>query len=61
MRVSEIISSLSVAAEQTGGDPEITGIAVNSRRVRPGYLFAAIPGACADGWDFVDDAIGDQR
>ncbi len=57
MRVSEIISSLSVTADQAGGDPEITGIAVNSRLVRPGFLFAAIPGTCADGWDFVDDAI----
>ncbi len=57
MRVSEIIGSLALTADRVGGDPEIAGIAVNSRQVRPGYLFAAIPGECADGWDYVDDAI----
>jgi len=57
MRVSEIMSSLSVKAAQVGGDPEITGLAVNSRRSRPGHIFVAIPGTCADGWDYVDDAI----
>lgn len=57
MRISEIIKSLPLAADVVGGDPDILGIAVNSRQVRPGYLFAAIPGACVDGWDYVDDAL----
>ena len=57
MRVSEIIESLPFAADIAGGDPDVTGIAVNSRQVRPGYLFAAIPGTRVDGWDYVDVAV----
>lgn len=38
-------------------DPEITGVTADSRRVRPGYLFAALPGARADGARFVPAAL----
>ncbi len=36
---------------------EITGIACDSRRVEPGFLFAALPGTVADGRAFIDDAV----
>ncbi len=36
---------------------EIAGLADDSRRVRPGYLFAAFPGAKTDGARYVADAI----
>ena len=36
---------------------DIAGVAADSRDVRPGYLFVAIPGAKADGARFIDDAI----
>jgi UDP-N-acetylmuramoyl-L-alanyl-D-glutamate--2,6-diaminopimelate ligase len=35
----------------------ISGVAYDSRLVRPGFLFAALPGADLDGHDFVPDAI----
>jgi UDP-N-acetylmuramoyl-L-alanyl-D-glutamate--2,6-diaminopimelate ligase len=35
----------------------IIGIASDSRRVRPGYLFAAVPGSKADGASFVPAAV----
>ncbi len=35
---------------------EIAGLTANSRDVRPGYLFAALPGAKVSGADFIDDA-----
>lgn len=38
-------------------DVEITGLTADSRRARPGYLFAALPGAHADGRDFIADAL----
>jgi UDP-N-acetylmuramoyl-L-alanyl-D-glutamate--2,6-diaminopimelate ligase len=38
-------------------DPEITGVTADSRRVRPGFLFAALPGSNADGRRFVPAAI----
>jgi len=40
-----------------GGDVEVTGLASDSRRVRPGYLFAALPGTVTDGGRFVADAV----
>lgn len=36
---------------------EITGVACDSRRIKPGYLFAALPGSAADGRAFVSSAI----
>jgi len=36
---------------------EITGLTADSRRVRPGYVFAALKGETAHGRDFVEDAI----
>ncbi len=38
-------------------DPEITGVTADSRQVRPGYLFAALPGAKADGRSFIHAAL----
>jgi len=38
-------------------DPLIVGITADSRKVRPGWLFAALPGARADGKSFVPAAL----
>ena len=35
----------------------IAGIAVDSRQVEPGYLFAALPGVNTDGARFIADAL----
>jgi UDP-N-acetylmuramoyl-L-alanyl-D-glutamate--2,6-diaminopimelate ligase len=35
----------------------VSGLAADSRRVRPGFLFAAIPGTRADGLAYVDAAV----
>ncbi|WBU63146.1 UDP-N-acetylmuramoyl-L-alanyl-D-glutamate--2,6-diaminopimelate ligase [Paracoccus aerodenitrificans] len=40
-----------------GRDPEITGISVDSRTVRPGYLFAALPGSALHGGEFIQYAL----
>lgn len=39
------------------GDVEVTGLAADSRAVRPGDLFAALPGSRADGARFVAEAL----
>ena len=48
------IQPISVAGPR---DPEILGVVCDSRHVRPGYLFVAVPGAKQDGGLFVEDAI----
>lgn len=40
-----------------GPDPQILGLTADSRQVKPGWLFAALPGTKADGRNFIDDAI----
>ena len=37
--------------------PEIKGITCDSRAVKPGYVFAALPGSAVDGRDYVIDAV----
>ncbi|GAB0058284.1 UDP-N-acetylmuramoyl-tripeptide--D-alanyl-D-alanine ligase [Candidatus Magnetaquicoccaceae bacterium FCR-1] len=39
------------------GDPELTGVTTDSRKVGPGELFAALAGPNFDGHDFIDAAI----
>ena len=38
-------------------DPEIRGVTADSRKVRPGYLFAALPGSKVDGRAFIPTAL----
>lgn len=38
-------------------DPVIAGVAADSRKVGPGWLFAALPGTKVDGRDFVQKAV----
>ncbi len=45
-----------LAAERYDPDPEISGITPDSRAVREGFLFAALPGAKADGEAFIPQA-----
>ncbi|HVY98929.1 MAG TPA: UDP-N-acetylmuramoyl-L-alanyl-D-glutamate--2,6-diaminopimelate ligase [Dongiaceae bacterium] len=64
MRLNDLISATDImagTAEQmkaTGPlDVEIAGLAADSRRVHPGFLFAALPGSEADGRDYVPAAL----
>src|SRR5215831_10817851 len=47
------------AAEGAWGDPAtlVTGVAEDSRRVLPGNVFVAVPGAAQDGFAHVPDAV----
>ncbi|NKB20197.1 MAG: UDP-N-acetylmuramoyl-L-alanyl-D-glutamate--2,6-diaminopimelate ligase [Alphaproteobacteria bacterium] len=44
-------------AHSTSLDPDIAGLTADSRAVKPGYLFAALPGSQSDGRDFITDAL----
>jgi len=39
-------------------NPDIRGLALDSRQVNPGFLFIAVPGAHADGRKFIAGALG---
>ena len=39
------------------GNPSVTGIAYDSRRVKPGFVFVAMRGETSDGNQFIDKAI----
>ncbi|QJD59132.1 UDP-N-acetylmuramoyl-L-alanyl-D-glutamate--2,6-diaminopimelate ligase [Pseudomonas sp. gcc21] len=40
-----------------GQDVSVTGLALDSRQVKSGYLFLAVPGLKVDGRDYIDQAI----
>jgi len=55
LRLTEL-SGLTAAALPVA-DPEIAGLSADSRLVRPGFLFAALPGSRLDGRAFAADAV----
>ena len=44
------------AASSLAGDVEVTGLAQDSRAVKPGFVFFAVPGVKADGLQFAPEA-----
>jgi UDP-N-acetylmuramoyl-L-alanyl-D-glutamate--2,6-diaminopimelate ligase len=55
-------SRANIATGQVGQNPmeavtKFTGLASDSREVKPGYLFAALPGTKANGAEYVSDAV----
>ncbi len=56
MRLSEIVSQIPGACPRSPGDPEVTGVTCDSRRVSAGDLFVAVRGSCADGHRFAGRA-----
>lgn len=58
MRLTDLASSdTTPAAPLQARDPLIAGLTSDSRAVKPGFLFAALPGSKADGRAFVADAV----
>ena len=50
-RLSELLG------QAVSPDPEISGVTADSRKVQPGFLFAALPGTQSDGRDFIARAL----
>ena len=46
-----------ILARALDQDPEITGVTADSRKVQPGFLFAALPGSQADGGAYASQAV----
>ncbi len=51
MRLSDLVK------RDLSNDPQIEGVTADSRKVRPGWLFAALPGAKVDGRSFAPRAL----
>lgn len=56
MKLSELLTAVPGCRVRGSRDVEIAGISLDSRTVRDGFLFAALPGAHRDGCDFAEDA-----
>jgi UDP-N-acetylmuramoyl-L-alanyl-D-glutamate--2,6-diaminopimelate ligase len=48
---------LSAAGIGGGDDTPVSGVTADSREVRPGWVFVAVPGTTDDGIDYVRDAV----
>src|SRR6267142_1066992 len=57
MKLEELARGVPGATLEGSSDAEISGIAYDSRRVKPGDLFVAIEGMQVDGHVFVADAL----
>ena len=57
MKLAEILQTVRPLAVEGSLDRDITGISYDSRRVKPGNLFVAMPGEKTDGHRFVEAAI----
>ncbi len=57
MILSELLQIVKPVEVIGNTNSEITGIAIDSRRVKEGYLFVAVRGTQADGHQFIDKAI----
>ena len=55
MMLGDMLAGAGINAPR--GGPEILGLAADSRAIRPGFLFAALPGAKADGRAFIAEAV----
>jgi UDP-N-acetylmuramoyl-L-alanyl-D-glutamate--2,6-diaminopimelate ligase len=54
---AEIGAALDPAAGPAAADARVTGVTLDSRAVRPGDLYAALPGSRAHGADFAGQAV----
>jgi UDP-N-acetylmuramoyl-L-alanyl-D-glutamate--2,6-diaminopimelate ligase len=57
MHLSDLCKGLPVWCQIQRGDPEITNVAADSRKMEPGSLFVAVKGVDVDGHRFIPQAV----
>ncbi|MBI3185525.1 MAG: UDP-N-acetylmuramoyl-L-alanyl-D-glutamate--2,6-diaminopimelate ligase [Myxococcales bacterium] len=55
MKLGELLAGC--GAEPVGGKGDVTGVTADSRQVKAGDLFVAVPGTAADGIQFIGEAV----
>ena len=55
-RLSALTGNINILFS-AGGDPLISGLAYDSRAVKPGFLFFALEGLHSDGHDYIENAV----
>lgn len=56
MRLAECLNGIEHEVIKGSLEIEVNGVAYDSRRVQPGYLFVCVPGFKVDGHDFAEEA-----
>jgi len=57
MKLKDLLESVDAVEVSGPGNPDIEGIAYDSRLIRPGWLFIAVAGEQTDGADYIPDAV----
>jgi UDP-N-acetylmuramoyl-L-alanyl-D-glutamate--2,6-diaminopimelate ligase len=57
VRLGELLEERKADVAATAAEIEIKGLSADSRRIEPGFLFAALPGTRADGRAFIAEAL----
>ncbi|MBN2532221.1 MAG: UDP-N-acetylmuramoyl-L-alanyl-D-glutamate--2,6-diaminopimelate ligase [Spirochaetales bacterium] len=56
-RLASLLNEISIQKIQGNADVLVNGITYDSRRVKPGFIFTALPGFHIDGHRYIDNAI----
>ncbi|HRF86541.1 MAG TPA: UDP-N-acetylmuramoyl-L-alanyl-D-glutamate--2,6-diaminopimelate ligase [Alloprevotella sp.] len=57
MKLSEILKNVCFTEARGNLEKDITGVSIDSRKVRPGDLFVAVKGTLTDGHEYISKAI----
>lgn len=57
MKLKEVLKDVPGVAVNGDGDLDVVGFAYSSKKVQPGFLFAALKGEKKNGYDFVEEAL----
>jgi len=57
VKLAGLLEAVDVEAVTGPANVPILGVVLDSRQVRPGFLFVAVPGHNTDGWNYLDDAV----
>lgn len=57
MKLADLLSNIKTTQHIGQMDIEISGLEIDSRKIKPGFLFLAIKGTAADGHAFIDKAV----